>query len=152
MIKFTLQCCNGHEFEGWFQNGGAYEAQVASAQIACPHCGSHSIDKAIMAPAVARRDGAVPPPAGAPNAVRQEEEPAGGPLHALHRRLRELRDEIHSKAEYVGGRFAEEARRIHFDESPPRGIYGEASSEEARELAEDGIPFLPIPRLPEDLN
>ena len=151
MIKFTLQCRDGHEFEGWFQSGAAYEAQVASARIACPHCGSHSIDKAIMAPAVARRDGDVAPaPSNA--VVRQDDDPVNAPLHALHRRLRELRDEIHAKAEYVGGKFAEEARRIHFEESPPRGIYGEASSEEARELAEDGIPFLPIPRLPEDLN
>mgnify|MGYP002620896406 CR=1 FL=1 len=149
MIKFTLQCHDGHEFEGWFRNSAAYEAQVASARIACPHCGSHSIDKAIMAPAVARRDASETPP---PRAVPQGEDPVNAPLHALHRRLRELRDEIHSKAEYVGGRFAEEARRIHFEESPPRGIYGEASSEEARELAEDGIPFLPVPRLPEDLN
>lgn len=150
MIKFTLQCRDGHEFEGWFQNGAAYDAQVASAQIACPHCGSHSIDKAIMAPAVARRAADV---ATSPNSiVRQTEYPANAPLHALHRRLRELRDEIHSKAEYVGGRFAEEARRIHFEESPPRDIYGETSSEEARELAEEGIPFLPVPRVPEDLN
>ena len=151
MIKFTLQCRDGHEFEGWFQNGAAYEAQVAAAQIACPHCGSHSIDKAIMAPAVARRgsDEAATPDI---NTVRKSDDPANAPLHALHRRLRALRDEIHSKAEYVGGKFAEEARRIHFEESPPRGIYGEASSDEARELAEEGIPFLPVPRMPEDLN
>jgi hypothetical protein len=63
-----------------------------------------------------------------------------------------VRDEIHAKAEYVGGRFAEEARKIHFNESEQRGIYGEASADEVKELAEDGVPFMPMPRLPEDLN
>lgn len=150
MIKFTLQCRDGHEFEGWFQSGDAYEAQVAAAQIACPHCGSHAIEKAIMAPAVARRS--VAPASHAEEGTRKEDKPLQAPLHALHRHLREIRDKIHAKAEYVGERFAEEARRIHFEESPPRGIYGEASPDEARELAEDGIPFLPVPRLPEDLS
>ena len=148
MIKFTLQCRDGHEFEGWFQSGAVYEAQIELGQIACPHCGSHAIDKAIMAPAVARRstEEVVAPETARPG------DPPNAPIHALHRRLRGIRDEIHAKAEYVGGRFAEEARRIHFEESPPRGIYGEASSEEVQDLAEDGIPFFPVPRLPEDLN
>jgi hypothetical protein len=74
------------------------------------------------------------------------------PPDQLHQFVRRLREEVHAKAEYVGGRFAEEARRIHFDESPERGIYGEASAEEVQSLAEDGVPFLPLPRLPEDMN
>jgi len=141
MIKFSLVCRDGHEFEGWFQSGEAYEAQSAGEQIVCPDCGSHSVDKAMMAPAVAKAAVQDAPPT-APKRPPQE----------TNRRLRQFRDEVHAKAEYVGGRFAEEARRIHFDESPPRGIYGEASPEEAKGLAEDGIPFLPVPRLPEDLN
>lgn len=142
MIKYSLVCRDGHEFEGWFQSGAAYEAQISRAQVACPHCGSNSVDKAIMAPAIAKRgerDGKAAPEPSLPT-----------PEH--HEFLRRIRDEIRTKAEYVGPRFAEEARRIHLDESEPRGIYGEASVEEARELAEDGIPFLPVPRLPDDLN
>lgn len=150
MIKFTLECRDGHVFEGWFQSGAVYEAQAELGQIACPHCGTHAVDKAVMAPAVARVSGSEE--AKRADERRQQPAPADTPMHALQRRLREMRDEIHAKAEYVGGRFAEEARRIHFEESPPRGIYGEASDEEARELAEEGIPFLPMPRLPEDLN
>jgi hypothetical protein len=157
MIKFSLICQDGgHEFEGWFQSGAAYEAQLASEQLVCPHCGSHAIDKAIMAPAVARSA------EREPRATKKEEHAASDlaaaapetkiPPQELHRLLRQYRQEVHAKAEYVGGRFAEEARRIHFDESPARGIYGEASADEAKELAEDGIPFLPVPRLPEDLN
>ena len=69
-----------------------------------------------------------------------------------HKYVRKVRDEIQDKAEYVGGRFAEEARKIHFNESPSRGIYGEASSDEVKSLAEDGVPFLPIPRVPDDMN
>jgi hypothetical protein len=142
MIKYSLVCQEGHEFEAWFQSSAAYERQIARRQIACPHCGSHAVDKAIMAPAVAKR---------------AEREPAASPRPAIpademYRFLRWMRDEIHAKAEYVGGRFAEEARRIHFNESESRRIYGEATADEVKELAEDGIPFLPVPRLPEDLN
>ncbi len=142
MIKFSLVCRDGHEFEAWFRNGAAYEAQTARAQIACPHCGSHAVDKAIMAPAVAKRTESAPAAPSRPSV----------PADEMYRFLRKMRDEVHDKAEYVGGRFAEEARRIHFNESESRGIYGEATADEVKELAEDGIPFLPVPRLPEDLN
>lgn len=143
MIKFSLVCQEGHEFEAWFQSGDAYEAQIAREQVACPHCGTHAVDKAVMAPAIAKR-------AESPAPATQPTPPV--PPQEYYRFLRRFRDEVHAKAEYVGGRFAEEARRIHFDETAPRGIYGEATADEAKELAEDGIPFLPVPRLPEDLN
>jgi len=140
MIKFTLVCRDGHEFEAWFQSGAAYKAQSARAEVACPHCGSREVDKAVMAPAVATRAEAASSP-----------EPPTLPRE-VQRHLRRLRDEVRANAQYVGGRFAEEARKIHFEESEQRGIYGEATPEEAKGLAEDGVPFMPIPRLPEDLN
>jgi hypothetical protein len=143
MIKYSLICHDRHEFEAWFQSSAAYDKQSAKAQVACPHCGSVKVDKAIMAPAIAKR--ASGEPATAPQAKPL-------PASEQYRHLRQLRDEIHSKAEYVGGLFAEEARKIHFNESEPRGVYGEASAEEVKELAEDGVPFFPVPRLPEDLN
>lgn len=148
MIKYTLECQDGHVFEGWFQSGAVFEAQAEIGQIVCPHCGTQAVEKAIMAPAVARRDVARAPLTG----NQEPKQPDDAPMQALQHRLRELREEIHRKAEYVGGRFVEEARRIHLEESPPRGIYGEASEDDARELAEEGIPFFPMPRLPEDLN
>lgn len=144
MIKYSLICHDRHEFEAWFQSSAAYDKQSAKAQVACPHCGSVKVDKAIMAPAIAKRmsrEPATVPPGAKPL-----------PASEQYRHLRQLRDDIHSKAEYVGGRFAEEARKIHFNESEPRGVYGEASAEEVKELAEDGVPFFPVPRLPEDLN
>jgi hypothetical protein len=141
MIKYSLVCREGHEFEAWFQSGATYEAQVAKAQVACALCGSHEVEKAIMAPAVAKRTDR-----------KAAAEPKSIPAHELHRVMRRIREEVHAKAEYVGGRFAEEARKIHFDESPARGIYGEASADDVKGLADDGIPFLPMPHLPEDLN
>ncbi|MGE3228470.1 MAG: DUF1178 family protein [Hyphomicrobium sp.] len=141
MIRFSLVCRDGHEFEAWFQSGAAYEAQSTGAQVACPQCGSHEVDKAIMAPAVAtraERGGRSPYPSAAPQDLQHQ--------------LRRVRDEVRANAQYVGGRFAEEARRIHFEESEPRGVYGEATPEEVRGLAEDGVPFMPMPRLPEDMN
>src|SRR5688572_11091979 len=140
MIKYSLVCAGSHEFEGWFQNGDAYEKEVASGRLACPHCGSREIDKAIMAPAVAR------------SASRFSSGPEKVPAHEMQRLMKKLREEVVAKAEYVGSRFAEEARRMHFDESPAQSIYGEATADEARELAEEGIPFLPLPPSPEDLN
>ena len=101
MIKYSLVCHEGHGFEAWFSSGDAYETQSKHAQVICPNCGSHTVDKAIMAPAVARRAG-VRPAAGSPTSM---------PVSEPHRILRKLRDEIHAKAEYVGGRFAEERSR-----------------------------------------
>lgn len=143
MTKFSLICREGHEFEAWFKSGAAYETQTARAQVVCPCCGSHDVDKAVMAPAVAKR-------AGSGRKAGSPKMPALTPEQV--QLLRKVRDEVHAKAEYVGGKFAEEARKIHFNETAPRGIYGEASADEVKELAEDGIPFLPVPRLPEDLN
>ncbi len=143
MIKYSLVCQEGHEFEAWFKSSAAYEKQSAKAQVVCPHCGTHNVDKAIMAPAIAKRSSAND---SAPAQSKQL------PQGDQYRHFRQMRDEIHSKAEYVGGRFAEEARKMHFNEGEQRGIYGEASAEEAKELAEDGIPFFPMPRLPDDLN
>jgi hypothetical protein len=140
MIKYRLACEGGHEFEAWFQSGAAYEAQTAHGQVSCPQCGTHDVGKAMMAPAVSTRA------ASADNTV------ANIPAHEIQRLMRKIRSEVESSAEYVGTRFAEEARKIHFEEASARGIYGEASREEVRELAEDGIACFPVPRLPEDLN
>ena len=116
MIKFSLVCRDGHEFDAWFQSGAAYELQAAAALVSCPHCGSREVDKAIMAPAVAKRATAERAEVATPPT------PPSLPPHEIHHLMRRVRDEVHAKAEYVGGRFAEEARRIHFDESAPRGI------------------------------
>lgn len=144
MIKYRLNCHKGHDFEAWFSNSDAFDRQARRGQVVCPSCGSAKVEKAIMAPAVKTRKGEKQ---GTPAAKREREIPA----EVLHV-MRELRREVETKAEYVGPRFAEEARKIHFEETAPRGIYGEASLAEAKELADDGIPFLPLPKLPEEEN
>lgn len=147
MIRYALVCGEGHEFEGWFRDSADFDKQAKAAAVACPFCGSTRIEKQIMAPAVA---GATKEPAGDPEKLRVA---APDPRRAaMVEALRQMRKAVTENADYVGDRFPEEARKIHYREVEPRGIYGEASPAEARELAEEGIEFHPLPRLPEDRN
>jgi hypothetical protein len=143
MIRYSLVCPETHEFEAWFAGSDAYEAQRAAGKVACPVCGSTSVDKALMAPAVStsRRKDSVRLSANMPESPKD--------VVAL---MRKLRQHITENAENVGPRFAEEARKIHYDEAEKRGIYGEASPDEARALIEEGIEFHPLPVLPEEHN
>jgi hypothetical protein len=148
MIRYRLQCRNGHEFEAWFRSSAGYDRQARRGEIACPACNATKVSKAIMAPGLASR--AEEPDAGTSGAA----EAAKGAVarRELLALMRKVRHEVEQNAEYVGPRFAEEARKIHYDEVEQRGIYGEATAEEARELKEEGIDFTPLPRLPEDQN
>jgi len=128
MIRFALRCASGHEFEAWFRSGEGYEAQQTAREIACPECGDTHVEKALMAPSIGRSREAAPI------------SPA-----QLRSALVELRRQVESHCDYVGQQFAEEARRIHYGESDPRGIYGEATADESRELAEEGIKVGRIP-------
>jgi len=150
MIKYRLNCAKGHDFEAWFRNSDAHDWQARHNEIVCPHCGDNNVAKAIMAPAVASR---VRNPAGeaAPAPAKRERAAPSLPAEALHV-LRELRREVEANSDYVGRQFAEEARKIHYKEAKPRGIHGEASLAEARDLYEEGVSFLPLPVLPEDKN
>jgi hypothetical protein len=133
MILFALRCAHGHEFEGWFRDGDGFEAQQNSGEIACPHCGDTTVEKAVMAPRLGRT---------------REVRPPALALSEMRKALTELRRQIETHCDYVGGRFAEEARRIHYGETDPHGIYGEASNEESRALADEGIRFGQIPWVP----
>src|SRR5262249_16793150 len=147
-----------------------YDKQVKRRLVTCPICGSHKVEKAIMAPRLARTDKRAAPrePAPAPAAssaassapmpVASGPEPTqvvammcpqGGEFRA---KLKELRDHIVRNSDYVGQKFSEEARRMHYGESERRSIYGEASAEDAAALAEEGIEFHHLPRLPDDRN
>ena len=143
MIRYSLSCQTGHDFEGWFAGSAAFETQQAQGSIACPTCGSTAVDKALMAPAVStsRKKDSMRLAANVPG---QQPDVAAA--------LRKLREHLTENADYVGPKFAEEARRIHYNEAEKRGIYGEASSEEARALSEEGIEFHPLPMLPEEHN
>jgi hypothetical protein len=149
VIRYALTCENRHEFETWFKNSSAFDSQVAHGLLVCPACGSAKVEKALMAPTVARRAPPRRAPAAedkSPVAILSEHE------RELRRKLKELRDQLVKNADYVGPQFAEEARKMHYGEIEHRSIYGEASPEEAASLLDDGIEFQPLPYLPNERN
>lgn len=160
MIRYTLRCEKNHEFESWFASSSAYEAQARRELVTCPFCGSARVEKAIMAPAIQRKGRSrkeVPAAAEEPRGAPTEGAPAPVAMISpeeteLRGKLRELRDHLTKNADYVGTRFPEEARRMHYGETEHRSIYGEASLDQAQDLADEGIPFHPLPILPDDRN
>ncbi len=139
MIVFDLASSDGHRFEVWFRSGAAFDEQVEAGALVCPVCRDTRVSKAPMAPRVARASaGGEPAPANGKPAAGKEQE---RPTHMLTR----LRGLIEANCEDVGSRFTEEARRIHFGETDPRGIYDEASLEDAAALREDGIDYQILP-------
>ena len=145
MIRFVLACAAGHGFEGWFANSEAFETQKAGGALACPVCGAADVNKALMTPALStsrKRDSV----RVAAHAAQLPEE------NEVIAKVRQIRKQLTESADYVGDRFAEEARRIHYDEVEKRGIYGEATSDEVRALTDEGIEFHALPVLPEDHN
>jgi hypothetical protein len=141
LIRFSLICDHDHEFEAWFRNNDDFDRQKKRGFVECPSCGSNKVGKALMAPAVStgkkREKIAL--------AMNEMQKKAMAEMKALSEKIRE-------NADYVGDKFAEEARKIHFGETEQRGIYGEATLDEAKSLAEDGVGFMPIPVFPEDRN
>jgi hypothetical protein len=160
VIRYALTCDRGHGFDSWFQSSAAYDKQVARALVTCPICGSLKVEKAIMAPMLARTDKGATQPAAAPDATPvAAEPPEKSPVAMMspqeqefRSKLKELRDHIVRNSDYVGQKFPEEARRMHYGETEPRSIYGEASTEDAATLADEGIEFHHLPRLPEERN
>lgn len=139
MIRYALICDRGHSFEAWFGSSRAYDEQAEAHAVACPDCGSTAVSKAPMAPYVPKRRAEAAPP-------KLDER------RKSYAMLRQLREEMTANSDYVGEKFPEEARKIHFNEAPARSIHGEATLEEAKALTEEGIPVRPLPPLPEDEN
>lgn len=136
MIRYTLTCDNAHQFDSWFADAATFAKLQEANRISCAVCNSSRIDKALMAPNIRRDPGpSAPPPESKQLATTNEQE----------RLLAELRQQIETNSEYVGLRFAAEARRIHEGESPERTIHGEASIADAEGLIEDGIRIAPLP-------
>ena len=146
MIRYAIRCEKDHEFEAWFRSSGDYDKLVADDAVPCPMCGTKRVEKAPMAPAVrsAKKDDALNEKVQLAAVDPREQ--------ALKAAIRELRQKVIENSDYVGDKFAEEARKIHFHETEPRGIYGEATSEEAKALADDGVEFQQLPVIPDDRN
>ncbi|MFQ5563197.1 MAG: DUF1178 family protein [Parvularculaceae bacterium] len=134
MIKYQLICDLAHEFEGWFRDSADYDAQAEEELLSCPVCGSDAVKKAVMAPSIARRKRK----SGREKSLAAVKKDIAGAV-------RRARDYVEKNFDYVGERFPEEARRIYYGESETRGVYGEASRNEVKELVEEGVPVAPMP-------
>ena len=158
MILYSLVCHKGHDFESWFASSAAYDKQLKRGLVSCPLCGSAKVEKAIMAPRLARKDKST-------SIVAPAEESAPAPAQAstpvamispqekeFRAKLKELRDHLTANADNVGKKFPEEARKMHYGEIEHRSIFGEASAQDAKELHEEGIEFHPLPVLPDERN
>lgn len=154
MIVFDLKCRKEHVFEAWFPDSASFTEQAEAGKVLCPVCGSRKVAKALMAPKVVGTKGREERPSGNDGTARPE---AGAVALAeaakageLRRLLRELRQQVENNCDYVGEQFAEEARKIHYGETDPRGIYGETSDDEAKALVDEGIEVARVPWLPRE--
>lgn len=140
MIQYALKCDQGHAFESWFQSAAAFDVLARGGHLNCAVCGSDQVKKAIMAPRIT---------AAGKEAESTETAPVlKNPGSEVEKALSELRRKVEENSDYVGTKFATEARAMHAGEKPERPIYGEARPEEARQLAEEGVPVLPLPFTP----
>ncbi|MGL4441539.1 MAG: DUF1178 family protein [Bosea sp. (in: a-proteobacteria)] len=156
MIKFALKCERGHGFESWFRDNASFEEQAKRGFVECPQCGSIRTEKAIMAPNIARMDResvataqsalAVVAPAAMPATTLTPED------RAMRDLVRAMRAHVEANADNVGDKFADEALKMHHGELEGRQIYGSATPDDARMLAEEGVGFMPLPMLPDDRN
>ncbi len=144
MIRYDLICDKGHEFDGWFRDSAGFEKQAKRKLVSCTLCGSDHVEKQLMAPGIPAKSNKT-----AQTLVAGAVDPR---TQMLMQMMREVRKNVEANSEYVGDKFAEEARKIHYAESEKRGIYGEAKPEEAKALIEEGIEVHALPRLPEDSN
>ena len=133
MIRYALICDQGHEFDGWFSSSSAYDEQAAGGDVVCPECASANVRKGLMAPSVAGTKKSKP--CVVPDATKMIE------------MMTALRAHVEQNFDNVGSEFAEVARRIHYEEESPRGIYGEVTADEARDLIEEGVEVAPLPVL-----
>lgn len=145
MILYQLRCADEHSFEGWFRDSATYRSQALAGEIECPYCGSSIIEKAPMAPRLVKV---------------ARDQPIVSPAHNPEARAREVANQIleaagHARTyaeenfEDVGERFADEARRMHYGERDEGGIYGSATDREEKDLEDEGIDFVRIPKSPE---
>ncbi len=155
MIRYMLKCDQDHQFESWFRSADAFDTLCAQAQVSCPICGSEKVTKAMMAPTVSTTRSAADVPSTPAAAAAVQPTPHSAPLapdqptpEQIERAMAKLRAEVEQNSDYVGVEFADEARKIHTGDAPPRAIYGEANFEEAKALLEDGVPVLPLPFRP----
>jgi hypothetical protein len=146
VIRYSLNCEDGHTFESWFPDSKASETQLKRGLVDCPVCGSAKVSKAIMAPAIAAAARKRKNIAAQPVALLSEKE------QETRKLLKALHDHVKTNSEHVGEKFPALARQMHYEEIPARSIYGEAKPQEVRELLDEGVEVAPLPPLPEKGN
>ncbi|CAG9237611.1 conserved hypothetical protein [Paraburkholderia tropica] len=140
MKVLDLQCPDGHRFEGWFASADDFESQRARKLVECPMCGANEVTRLPSAPRLNLSGARATPDAPSHAQGKHAEQAAQWQAHVMR-----VMREVLEKTENVGDRFAEEARRIHYNEAPSRNIRGVASVEDAQALVEEGIDVMPLP-------
>ena len=146
MIRYNLKCEHNHQFESWFQSAEAYQSLASAGLVECPGCGSQKVEKSLMAPGVttSRKKASVPVETPSPEA----QPVISAPDPKMAEAMEKLRSHVENNSDYVGSNFAKEATEMHLGDKPARSIYGEVAPEDAKRLAEDGVPALPLPFIP----
>ena len=133
MIKYTLKCDQGHEFDSWFGSATDFDTLLSASLVTCSICGTLGVEKTIMAPQV--------------STARTKSKPGAlsAPASPAEHALAEMRKQVEANSENVGENFATEARKIHEGDAPARSIIGEAKVEDAKALVDDGVAIVPLP-------
>ncbi|TRD12578.1 DUF1178 family protein [Erythrobacter insulae] len=152
MIVYDLHCANGHGFEGWFGSSSDFEDQKGRGLVTCPDCGSDQVGKAPMAPAVGakgntRSDMAAAVPSGPATASANPVSniPMPAEVQKAMQALAKAQEQALKKSTWVGDKFADQSREMHYGERDEAPIHGQATLEEAKSLVEEGVPIAPLP-------
>ena len=136
MILFDLSCENGHQFEAWFPSSSKYDEQIRKKLVSCPFCETHNVKKSLMAPNLNLSSS---------NKKTKKQKKDISEKNSLEKQIIKFKNYIERNTENVGKNFAEEARKIYYGEKESRAIRGETTEAEAKDLAEEGIPFSKLP-------
>ena len=136
MIRYTLNCNNGHKFDSWFSDSDSFEELRKKELLECAVCSSKKVEKSLMAPVVSSK----------------RRETLLSKQSALEKEIRALKKKIKATATDVGENFSSEARAMHYGEKEEKPIVGKTTIDEAKELAEEGIPFTPLPWSDDKVN
>ena len=136
MIRYTLNCNNGHQFDSWFSDSASFEKLREKGHLECAICSSKKVEKSLMAPVV----------------TPKKKETLLSKQSALEKEIKALKQKIKATATDVGENFSDEARAMHYGEKEEKPIVGKTTIDEAKELAEEGIPFTPLPWSDDKVN
>ena len=139
MIRYTLNCNNGHQFDSWFSDSDSFEKLKEKGHLECAICSSKKVEKSLMAPRITSSND-------------EKKKTLISTQNALEKEIKALKKKIKTTATDVGENFPTEARAMHYGEKEEKPIIGKTSVDEARDLAEEGIPFIPLPWSDDKVN